>query len=188
MSPFSLPRIITRLDRLAAYTLLITIILFAISGFGLTKGIIPQDIASELHLDILGVVLIFAFTIHSSWALHLALKRNRIWNRYTKVLLALFYITIISSFVYVNAFYTPKIDTTTQSEKQVFTKETLSTFNGQNGQPAYVAIDGIVYDFSSLFGTGTHGGYTPGSDLTSQFHSEHGNKNLKKYPVVGVYN
>jgi len=29
---------------------------------------------------------------------------------------------------------------------RVFTLEELATYNGQNGQPAYIAVDGIVYD------------------------------------------
>jgi Predicted heme/steroid binding protein len=29
-----------------------------------------------------------------------------------------------------------------------FTLEELKQYNGENGQPAYVAIDGIVYDVS----------------------------------------
>ena len=31
---------------------------------------------------------------------------------------------------------------------KTFTKEELSKYDGQNGQPAYVAIEGVVYDVS----------------------------------------
>lgn len=29
---------------------------------------------------------------------------------------------------------------------RVFTLQELATYNGQNGQPAYIAVDGVVYD------------------------------------------
>lgn len=32
--------------------------------------------------------------------------------------------------------------------EKTFTREELAKFNGQNGQPAYVAISGTVYDVS----------------------------------------
>ena len=33
--------------------------------------------------------------------------------------------------------------------EKTFTREELAKFNGQNGQPAYVAISGTVYDVSN---------------------------------------
>ncbi len=33
---------------------------------------------------------------------------------------------------------------------KTFTLEELKQFNGQNGQPAYVAVDGVVYDVSNV--------------------------------------
>ena len=32
--------------------------------------------------------------------------------------------------------------------EKTFTKDELAKYNGQNGQPAYVAIKGVVYDVS----------------------------------------
>jgi predicted heme/steroid binding protein len=42
--------------------------------------------------------------------------------------------------------------------KRTFTTEELAAFSGQNGQPAYVAVDGVVYDVtgSPNWPGGTH--------------------------------
>lgn len=51
----------------------------------------------------------------------------------------------------------------------VFTTEELAKFNGQNGQPAYVAYEGKVYDVSEVkeWKTGTHQRkYEAGKDYT----------------------
>jgi predicted heme/steroid binding protein len=70
-----------------------------------------------------------------------------------------------------------------------FTIDTLSTFNGSEGKPAYVAVDGIVYDVSleKTWGGASHFGLTAGKDLTIQFSSCHGMKTiLTKLTMVGV--
>lgn len=77
-----------------------------------------------------------------------------------------------------------------------FTKEILSYYNGQNGRPAYVAVDGIVYDVSEspLWQNGVHrpailAGFVEvkaGRDLTNWLKfSPHGKKNLQRFPIVG---
>lgn len=69
------------------------------------------------------------------------------------------------------------------------TKEELSNYDGKNNKPAYVAVDGIIYDVSniSVWADGVHFGLTPGKDLSSQFSSCHDNdKNiLSKLKIVG---
>ncbi|PRR82648.1 cytochrome b5 domain-containing protein [Clostridium vincentii] len=61
-------------------------------------------------------------------------------------------------------------------EQKEFTLEELSQYDGSNGKPAYVAIEGIVYDLSkeSTWAGGTHFNLTAGKDLTVQFKSCHG--------------
>ncbi|NLR10147.1 MULTISPECIES: cytochrome b5 domain-containing protein [unclassified Levilactobacillus] len=76
------------------------------------------------------------------------------------------------------------------SEK-VFSKDELAKFDGQEGQPAYVAIDGVVYDVSGVaaWAGGQHHGNLAGNELTSVIDekSPHGRKVLAKLPVVGKY-
>jgi len=72
---------------------------------------------------------------------------------------------------------------------KIFTLEELSTYDGNDGRPAYVAVDGIVYDLtnSGAWKNGRHNGFTAGRDLTEEIInvSPHGVKNLEGIPIVG---
>jgi predicted heme/steroid binding protein len=71
----------------------------------------------------------------------------------------------------------------------ILTKEDLAKYNGKNGMPAYVAVDGVVYDVSGVkaWKNGRHEGNSAGSDLTLKIkkNSPHGMLVLKKLKVVG---
>lgn len=74
------------------------------------------------------------------------------------------------------------------SNSRQFTKEELTAFDGKNGTPAYVAVNGTVYDVtnSAAWGAATHFGLSAGNDVTAQFNSCHaGQPILEKLPVVG---
>lgn len=79
------------------------------------------------------------------------------------------------------------------AEEKVFNREELAKYNGQDGQPAYVAVDGVVYDVTNypLWKDGKHNGNTAGVDLTSVIKekSPHGTAIFEKksVPVVGKY-
>ena len=78
----------------------------------------------------------------------------------------------------------------TSSSSTVFTKETLKAYDGKNGQPAYIAINGDVYDVSGIidWAGGFHHGYQAGQDLTTAFgHSPHTLSILKLANQVGTY-
>ncbi|SMP67830.1 cytochrome b5 domain-containing protein [Anoxynatronum buryatiense] len=76
-----------------------------------------------------------------------------------------------------------------EEDLPVYTLEELAAFNGQDGNPAYVAVDGLVYDFTELGGWqgGTHNSFEAGQDLTEALHntSPHGDRVLSRAPVVG---
>ena len=72
------------------------------------------------------------------------------------------------------------------------TFEELKMFDGKDGRPAYVAVDGVIYDVtqSRLWRGGVHApGHNEvfaGRDLSQKIQdSPHGAKELKKFPVVG---
>lgn len=73
--------------------------------------------------------------------------------------------------------------------EKVFTKAELAKFNGQDGQPAYVAINGVVYDVSgkAAWQGGKHHGNLAGRDLTDTLYnkSPHGDRVLASLPVIG---
>jgi len=76
-----------------------------------------------------------------------------------------------------------------------FTAEELKKYNGENGAPVYVAVDGVVYDLSKAasWKNGVHmKTHKGGRDLSKELHNGapaaiHKNgKVLEKFPRVGV--
>lgn len=69
------------------------------------------------------------------------------------------------------------------------TLDELKQYDGKNGNPAYVAVDGIIYDVTNVpaWKNGEHNGYSAGNDLTDiiKNKSPHGVKNLEGKPIVG---
>lgn len=69
-----------------------------------------------------------------------------------------------------------------------YTLAELSEYDGKNGNPAYVAVNGIVYDVTNnaVWAAATHFGLTAGRDLTLEFASCHaGQPILNKLVAVG---
>lgn len=72
---------------------------------------------------------------------------------------------------------------------QTFTVTQLAQYNGQNGNKAYVAIDGKVYDVTNIakWKNGMHQGLTAGLDLSTFINqSPHGKGILGNLTVVGT--
>jgi predicted heme/steroid binding protein len=69
------------------------------------------------------------------------------------------------------------------------TLDQLKQYDGQNGNPAYVAVDGVIYDVTNVpqWAGGVHHGYSAGTDVTDAIKSvsPHGVSVLSKLPVVG---
>lgn len=76
-----------------------------------------------------------------------------------------------------------------KSDIRQFTIEELSQYDGSNGRPAYVAVNGIVYDVSleATWGGGTHFSMYAGNDLSAQFNGCHKGKTeiLRNLPQMG---
>lgn len=77
-----------------------------------------------------------------------------------------------------------------QTGQEEFTLEELSVYDGSGGNPAYVAVNGIVYDVSNMLGWagGTHFGQYAGRDLTDVFMVCHNQtpQILENVPRVGT--
>ena len=73
--------------------------------------------------------------------------------------------------------------------ERTFTIAELAKYDGTGVNPAYVAVDGVVYDVSvsPAWGGGTHFGLYSGKDLTTEFKSCHNMMGLlNKLPKVGI--
>lgn len=77
----------------------------------------------------------------------------------------------------------------TRDDDLELTLEELAEFNGKDGKPAYVAVDGVIYDVSGSdrWGQGEHNGFSAGNDLTEEIKtvSPHGISTLSRMPIVG---
>jgi predicted heme/steroid binding protein len=72
---------------------------------------------------------------------------------------------------------------------QVFTLEKLAQFDGKEGRPAYVAVDGIVYDVTGVpaWASGEHKTGKAGTDISEKIKlAPHGKAILSKRTKVGV--
>jgi predicted heme/steroid binding protein len=69
------------------------------------------------------------------------------------------------------------------------TKSELAKFDGRDGHPAYVAVNGTIYDVSSsaLWTNGDHqGAHQAGADLTEELKgAPHVRMVVERFPVVG---
>lgn len=70
------------------------------------------------------------------------------------------------------------------------TLDELAQYNGKDGNPPYIAVDGVIYDVTNVpqWRNGEHNGFSAGNDLTEQIKniSPHGVSKLKGLPVVGT--
>lgn len=74
------------------------------------------------------------------------------------------------------------------NSNRTFTLAQLSHYNGKNGQPAYIAVNGKVYDVTHApdWKNGQHHGILSGQDLTQAIvQSPHGTSVLSAVPIVG---
>lgn len=76
----------------------------------------------------------------------------------------------------------------------ILTKEELANFNGKNGNLAYVAVNGVIYDVTNedIFKKSPHNSVKLGTDITKEFKECHNADEsvLAKLPIVGnvIYN
>lgn len=79
--------------------------------------------------------------------------------------------------------------TEAESNEIILTTDELSNYDGKEGNPAYIAVDGVIYDVteSSLWAEGEHNGFEAGRDLSEELREEspHGESVLDRFTAVG---
>lgn len=91
-------RLLIKLDRVAAWILLVGFFLYFLTGYGMTKGIMAFELARLLHNEVLPLPILLAFLIHGSYGVHISLKRWRVWNR-RSLLILLSLVTLVGIFL-----------------------------------------------------------------------------------------
>ena len=70
------------------------------------------------------------------------------------------------------------------------TLDELAQYDGKDGNPAYIAVSGVIYDVTDVpeWAGGEHNGFSAGQDLTDEIRtiSPHGVSKLTNVPVVGT--
>jgi predicted heme/steroid binding protein len=75
-----------------------------------------------------------------------------------------------------------------EAELPTFTREELAKFNGEDGNKAYVAYEGLVYDVTDVpqWKNGKHNGQIAGTDITGIMeNAPHGTSKLEGLTIVG---
>jgi len=71
-----------------------------------------------------------------------------------------------------------------------FSMEEIALFDGKDDRPAYIVVDGVVYDVSDVrqWNMGSHFGFEAGTDVTEalQKSAPHGANQLNQAEIVGT--
>ena len=73
-------------------------------------------------------------------------------------------------------------------ELMKLTIEQLAMYNGENGNPSYIAVNGVVYNITgvSAWASGSHNGGVAGTDVTELIGGAgHGESVLEDLEIVG---
>ena len=168
-------------------------------GFGAFLALLLHFILQLINFgfSISGIIAAALLIVQVMFGMYATLKkkpRKGTWfiaHRTIAVLLILgiaFHLMIRSVVPTAPSLPVPAPSTSAVAEK-IFTLKELSNYNGQNGQPAYVAYKGIVYDVSNAaqWTGGTHHGEQAGTDVTNDISkSPHGEKVFADLPRIGT--
>lgn len=103
-----------------------------------------------------------------------------------KTIRTLLFAIFLSAF----SFLTPVVLAQNTESLPLMTAEELAQHNGQNGNKAYYAYEGLVYDVTSskLWKAGEHFGVSAGEDLTGKMDgAPHGKEVFSSFPVVARF-
>ncbi len=77
-----------------------------------------------------------------------------------------------------------------EGDEVVFTMDEIAEYDGQDGRPAYIVVDGTVYDVSAVpqWSGGAHQGVAAGQDVTEALRtmSPHDDSILSRAREVGT--
>jgi len=83
-------KLISTIDKIAAWTLLACFLLFVLSGLDMQGRFLYPPVTSLIHTRYIYIPALIAFAVHSGYAIHLTFKRRRKWNPAARILLGLY--------------------------------------------------------------------------------------------------
>lgn len=83
-------KLMSIIDKISAWVLACCFLLYVITGFDIQIRIFSPLISTRLHLTYLFIIAQVAFMFHTSFAIHLAIKRWKLWNAVGKSLLVVY--------------------------------------------------------------------------------------------------
>ncbi len=98
-------------------------------------------------------------------------------------------VNVLKNFIYNMRTMENTFENLKNMRQQSFTLEELSKYDGKDGNRAYVAIDGVVYDvtYNAAWAAGTHFGLKAGNDLSKEISTCHNKEQiLKSLEQVGI--
>jgi predicted heme/steroid binding protein len=216
MNQFNLEKWLFRVNRIAAWVLMLAVLVHLLLSYGLIRDFF------KLPNSWLSAIIIISLFLHIGLSLRSVLVARKIWRGVVKFLIVLVCLALLFFFLYLEfrspcyrktpeSSYYPesefllelsgpeedseidliveesplKEDPSVENALRVFTLQELSYHDGRDGRPAYVAVDGLVYDNTDIFREGRHYSHLAGQELTDEFYSYHVIEEMMKYPVVG---
>jgi predicted heme/steroid binding protein len=154
---------------------------------GLPKGEVALGMISMVIVGISGSLLTVSkirsidVLYSSPWGITLSVK-------------IILYLIMISSALFVVLFIGPRLKKggkmSVTDIPKIFDPETLTSFDGKEGRPPYIAYKGNVFDMTGvkLWKNGSHMKHAAGQDMTDSLpKAPHGEEKLEGLPVVGPF-
>lgn len=80
-----------------------------------------------------------------------------------------------------------KVPSNSENSLPEFTLAELATYDGKDGNKAYIAVEGVIYDVTNEWEDGEHNGYNAGTDVTNFINNApHKDSVLSNLEKVGV--
>ena len=154
----------------------------------LTAHIVLQIIYRWISLSgLIAAGLLLVNVSLGAYGQYIRKRKRSAWFYIHRTIAALVTVAVI---VHIAAFGLPALGGMQSSDGLTLTRQELSAFDGKDGRPAYVAVDGIVYDVSSLsrWLNGMHMNlHAAGEDLTEDLkQAPHSTAVLARARQVGV--
>jgi hypothetical protein len=80
MKPVSEAVVLTNLSRYSAWVAMLVVVLYILTGYGMTKRIIDPDLAKRLHQHVLPIPLFLSLILHGGISARGALRRWRVFK------------------------------------------------------------------------------------------------------------